>query len=165
MKLSPFLKYGIIFSVIPMVSTYILGHIFKIIFLPDLESMAKMPLDDPERTTFPIIEYVFPFALLSGLIALTSWFVFMRKTPSKLKGVIAGLVTVFMSYPLLGFAIGFIYPDHPDRLTSSFNGALMLSLFGNIITFWLTYPFGALCGWFISKRMLLNIVPQYPVFD
>jgi len=160
MKPSPFIKYGLIFSAIPMMSTYVLGHIFKALFLPVIESTANMPLDDPHRIFLPLVEYIFPFAFLSGLIAFVCWVVFMRKKPSTKKGAIAGLVTVFVSYPILGFAIGFTYPDIIGRLASAVMLPIMLMIMGNIMTFWLTYPLGAICGGFIGKRYEESLQPR-----
>lgn len=160
MNLSPYMKYGLIFSAIPMLATYALGHLFKMAFLPDIESAAEMPLDDPDRMIIPLVEYIFPFAILSGFIAFACWTAFMRKKPSAKKAVIAGLVTVFISYPLLGFAIGFIYPDIGGRLPSAVRAAFSLALFGNIMTFPLTYPLGAICGGLIGNRFLKSLPPR-----
>ena len=158
MKRSKFIEYGLIFSAIPMISTYVIGHLFKLLFLPDLISMTD--INDPDRISVPIIELVFPFAVLSGLIAFTVWFLFMRKSPNIKKAAIAGVVTVFISYPILGFAIGFIYPDLSSRLMSAVIAAFSLALFGNLITFWLTYPLGAIFGWFIGKDYMKSILPK-----
>ena len=155
MQISPFTKYGLIFATIPMVSTYVLGHIFKAEFLPDLESMA-----------FPIVEYIFPFAGLSFVIALACWVIFMRKSPSLTKGIFAGLITVFMSYPIIGFAIGFIHPDLTSRISSAIMASISLALIGNILTFWLTYPLGAICGGLIATRFKNSLEPkQMTEFD
>ena len=159
MTLSPFLKYGLIFSAIPMISTYVIGHLFKLLFLPDLISMTD--INDPDRMSVPIIEFVFPFAVLSGLIAFAVWFLFMRKSPNIKKAAIAGVVTVFVSYPILGFAIGFIYPDLTDRLTSAVIAAFSLAFFGNVTTFWLTYPLGAICGGLIGTRYVNSFQPKF----
>ena len=77
----------------------------------------------------------------------------MRKKSSRMRGVFAGIVTVFMCYPILGFAIGFIYPDSPGRLEiSAIGSSLFLVIAGNLLTFWLTYPLGAVFGGQIGIR-------------
>jgi len=160
MQISPFVKYGLIFAAIPMVSTYALGHVFKALFLPDLESMANMPAEDPDAMNLPLVEYIFPFAVFSLLIALACWFVFMRKRPSLMKGVVAGGITVFVSYPILGFLIGFIYPHLPGRFESALNATLTLSVIGNFLTVWLTYPLGVFFGGLIGDRLLKSLRPK-----
>jgi hypothetical protein len=117
-------------------------------------------INDPDRISVPIIELVFPFALLSGAIAFCCWIFFMRSNPSKRKAIFAGLVTVFMSYPILGFAIGFIYPDLGTRFRSGIIGGISLTLFGNFVTFWLTYPLGGYFGNLIGKRYLVSFAPR-----
>jgi len=84
----------------------------------------------------------------------------MRNNPSQKKAIFAELVTVFVSYPLLGFAIGFTYPDGDNRFSSGVVGGISLMLFGNFVTFWLTYPLGAFFGSLIGKRYLVKIAPR-----
>jgi len=67
MRPSPFLKYGLIFSIIPLIATYVIGHMFKAVFLPSIDGMTD--INDPDRISVPIIELVFPFAILGGAIA------------------------------------------------------------------------------------------------
>ena len=133
-------KYGLMFAVIPVVATYILGHIFKFAFQDDLASIEDMPLDDPDRMMLPIVEYIFPFAILCGILAFFIWVMLMKANPTKGRGVIAGLLTVFLAYPVLGFTIGLIYPEIDSHILSAISNALLLTLMGNIMTFWLTYP-------------------------
>lgn len=152
------------FAAIPVIATYILGHIFKFVFQDDFDSIANMPLDDPDRMMLPIVEYIFPFAILCGCLAFVIWVMLMKSKPTKGRGIIAGLVTVFLAYPVLGFAIGLIYPDLVSRIRSAISNAFLLTFMGNIMTFWLTYPMGAICGGLIAKRMIANMDETAEVF-
>ena len=148
------IKYGLIFSTVPVIATYIIGHLFKLAFYPMIESMTDV--NDPDRISVPIVEFIFPFAILSGLIAFCIWVTFMRRKPSLKKGVMVGLLTVFICYPILGFAIGWVYPDMAmtSRLRSAIAESFALTFFGNFISFWLTYPLGGYCGRLIAKKYI-----------
>lgn len=163
-RLSTFVKYGLIFSAFPLVATYVIGHFFKAVFLPSIKGMTN--INDPDRISVPIIEFVFPFALLSGVIAFCFWVLLMRRDPSTKKGLIAGLATVFAIYPIIGFAIGYVYPDLGGRFRSGVVAAISLSLFGNFVTFWITYPLAAILGRLIGKRFLESLEPKsLHIFD
>ena len=154
----PIIRYGVIFSLIPMISTYLIGHLFKLLFSDTVESAAVMPADDPERMFFPQVDYIFPFAILCGVLAFCIWVTFMKKKPSQIKGAIAGLTTVFLAYPTIGFAAGLIYPDPiSSHMFSAIDSSVGLALFGNFFTFWITYPLGAICGFIIAERMFKHI--------
>lgn len=149
---TPLLRNGLVFASIPVVATFVIGYIFKLMFSDMITSMNEMPLDDPERMTAPVIDLIFPFALLSGLIAFAVWKFLLGHNQSALRGAFAGIITVFLCYPILGFAIGLAYPDSPSRLTAAVSAAISLTILGTAFTFWLTYPMGAICGYFIGKR-------------
>jgi hypothetical protein len=151
---SPLYKYGLIFAAIPVVATYVIGHIFKVAFQDTFQSMADMPLDDPDKSILPIVEYIFPFALICGLLAFIIWVILMKNKSAKLMGIFAGLLTVFLAYPVLGLTMGLIYPDATSPIESAFTSVFFLTFMGNVITFWFTYPIGAICGGLIAKRML-----------
>ena len=161
------IRYGIIFSLIPLISTYLLGHVFKLVFSDTIESAARIAADDPDAMLLPNVEYILPFAILSGIIAFTVWFIFMSKRRTAWRGLWTGLITVFISYPILGFAIGFFYPPFLPRISAAIDACIGLSIIGQMLTFWLTYPLGAVCGFLIAKRFLRyaadNTTPS--VFD
>lgn len=160
-------KYGIIFAIIPVLMTYGLGHAINLIFSDTLQSIQEMPLDDPDRMYIAVPTYFFPLSILSGLIAIISWFGILVKKQTIRRGVAAGLLTVFLCYPILGFAIGISDPDSPSVSTvrSGVVSAFTLSFFGNFLTFWITYPMGTLCGAFLSKRMLKEMRLKNSLFD
>ena len=153
----PLIRYGIIFSLIPIFATYGLGHTLKFIFADTLQSVAEMDVNDPDRIVLPTVKYIFPLAIQSGAVAFIIWFLFMRKTPTCWKGLIAGILTVFLSYPILGFMVGLVDPQDRTMFFSGLMGALTLTMFGNFFTFWLTYPLGAVCGYIIAGRMIKKI--------
>jgi hypothetical protein len=135
-----------------------LGHAFKLAFSDTMESNDGLAPDDPERMFFPQVEYIFPFAILCGVMAFCIWVIFMKTKPTKIRGVFAGLTTVFIAYPFLGFAVGLFFPDlNSFRLFSAVSSAIELTLFGNVLTFWFTYTLGAICGFLIAKRMLRRL--------
>ena len=154
---NPFFKYGVLFSLIPLISTYLLGHAFKFAFLDTIESEAGMVPDDPDAMVLPNVEYILPFAILSAIIAFTVWYFFISKRRTAWSGMMAGIVTVFVSYPILGFAIGYCYPSILPRISAAVNASIGLSIIGQMLTFWLTYPLGAVCGYIIAGRMIKKI--------
>ena len=154
---NPLIRYGIIFSLIPFLVTYGLGHTLKNMFAYTLQNVAEMDATDPDRINLPEVKYIFPFACLSGIIAFIIWFFLMQKKPTRRKGLIAGILTVFLCYPMLGFFIGIADPRELSILSSGISVAITLTFFGNFLTFWITYPFGAVCGFFISKQLIKKI--------
>jgi hypothetical protein len=151
-----FIKSGCLFVFIPIIATYLLGHAFKFLFSDTVQSAAEMPVEDPDRMFLPQIEIVFPFAILSGCVAFFVWTALMYKKASTVRGICAGILTVFSCYPILGFAMGWFYPDLAvtGRLGSAISASFSFTLFGNIMSFWLTYPLGGLCGWLIAKKFI-----------
>lgn len=164
---NPLIRYGIIFSLIPVLATYGLGHTLKFMFADTLRSVADMDVNDPDRINLPTVKYIFPLACLSGIIAFTVWLPLMKKAPNHWKGLIAGIVTVFLCYPILGFLAGLTAPQETSILFSGIMGAVELTLFGNVLTFWITYPLGAVCGYIIADNMMKKIKADTPqsVFD
>ena len=162
------IQHGIIFSLIPIISTYLLGHAFKFAFSDTIESAGGLPPGDPDAMLLPQVEFILPFALLSGIIAFTVWYFFLSKRRTKWNGLWAGITTVFVSYPILGFAIGFIYPHFPPRLNAGIGAAVDLTIIGQMLTFWITYPIGAVCGFIIAERMLKKMgldISTQSIFD
>ena len=76
---NPLIRYGIIFSLIPFLVTYGLGHTLKNMFAYTLQNVAEMDATDPDRINLPEVKYIFPFACLSGIIAFIIWFFLMQK--------------------------------------------------------------------------------------
>lgn len=124
-----------------------------------------MAADDPDRIDIPNIKFIFPFALLGGTIAFTLWTFLMRKKPSIKMGVLAGFLTVFLSYPIIGFAIGIVHPDYSSRVFSGIMSGVSLMVIGNFLTFWITYPVGLVCGWIIAKRYIKSAPTICNIFD
>ena len=151
---NPLIRYGIIFSLIPVLVSYGLGHALNIAFADTLQSNANLDANDPERMNLPKLKYIFPLACVSGIVAFTVWLLLMKKAPNHWKGVIAGIVTVFLCYPILGFLAGLTAPTETSILFSGIMGATAFILFGNILTFWITYPLGAVCGFLIADNMM-----------
>ncbi len=163
-------KYGLIFASIPMVVTYLIGHLFKLVSHGLLDPAADK--NDPDRIIIPIVQSISPFAILCGILAFVIWILIVKKKPTKRKGLIAGCLTVFLAYPVLGFALGFIYPGEFSlafgeitRMSSGISNAINLTLIGNILTFWLTYPMGAICGSLIAKHMIAKTDDTAEVFE
>lgn len=160
----PIVKYGIIFAIIPVIMTYGIGHAINLIFSETLQSIQEMPPDDLDRIYLSVPNYFFPFSVLSGLIATFVWYGVLAKKQSIIRGVVAGLLTVFLCYPILGMTIGILDPDHfsGSVLRSGLVSAFTLTFLGNFLTFWITYPIGALCGAFLTKRMLkeMTLIPS-----
>ena len=160
-------KYGIIFAIIPVLMTYGLGHAINLMFSDTLQSIQEMPPDDPDRMYLAVPKYFFPFSILSGLIAIFAWYGILVKKQTIMRGVVAGLLTVFLCYPILGLAIGITNPVSPSGSTfwSGVYSAFTLTFFGNFLTFWITYPLGALCGAILTKRMLKEMPLENSLFD
>ena len=89
----------------------------------------------------------------SFLAALIGWAIFLRPPKQLTDGKKAGVLTVFLCYV---FCIGPIAVEAGswDGLLGVITIYLTLFIFGQIATFWFTYPIGAAFGRWIAKRML-----------
>ena len=87
------------------------------------------------------------------LAALIGWAVFLRRPKQLSDGIKAGLLTVFLCY-LFGPIPLAIEAGSWDGVlgVAKFHG--MVFVFGQIVSFWVAYPIGALFGRWIAKRML-----------
>jgi len=85
--------------------------------------------------------------------ALIGWAVFLRRPKQLSDGIKAGLLTVFLCY-LFGPIPLAIEAGSWDGVlgVAKFHG--MVFVFGQIVSFWVAYPIGALFGRWIAKRML-----------
>ena len=85
--------------------------------------------------------------------ALIGWAVFLRYPKQLSDGIKAGLLTVFLCY-LFGPIPLAIEAGSWDGVlgVAKFHG--MVFVFGQIVSFWVAYPIGALFGRWIAKRML-----------
>ena len=85
--------------------------------------------------------------------ALIGWAVFLRRPKRLSDGIKAGLLTVFLCY-LFGPIPLAIEAGSWDGVlgVAKFHG--MVFVFGQIVSFWVAYPIGALFGRWIAKRML-----------
>ena len=85
--------------------------------------------------------------------ALIGWAVFLRRPKQLSDGIKAGLLTVFLCY-LFGPIPLAIEAGSWDGVlgVAKFHGMVFIA--GQIASFWVAYPIGALFGRWIAKRML-----------
>ena len=85
--------------------------------------------------------------------ALIGWAVFLRRPKQLSDGIKAGLLTVFLCYLFGPIALATEAGSWDGVLgVAKFHG--MVFVFGQIVSFWVAYPIGALFGRWIAKRML-----------
>ena len=94
-----------------------------------------------------------PVIAATFIAAFISWAIFLRPPSSFSDGKKAGLVTVFLCY-LLGIIPIAVVGGSWDGLTGIMSVYFTAFLFGQIATFWASYPIGAFFGRWIAKRML-----------
>ena len=89
----------------------------------------------------------------SFLAALIGWAIFLRPPKQISDGKKAGRLTVFLCYL---FCIGpiAVAAGSWDGLLGVGTYYFSLFVFGQIATFWITYPIGAWFGRWVAKRML-----------
>ena len=85
--------------------------------------------------------------------ALIGWAVFLRRPKRLSDGVKAGLLTVFLCYLFGPIPLAIEAGNWDGALgVAKFHGMVFIA--GQIASFWVAYPIGALFGRWIAKRML-----------
>lgn len=144
-------KHAIFFALIPVVATFAIGQIMKALFS---NSSSEGMEFETSMLGFGVhsVNLIWPYSVMAGGLAFIVWIALVQKKPSFIRGGIAGVSTVFLCYPVLGFLLGLMHPIDGSRLLSAFGAATSLTIFGNMLTFWITYPFGFLCGGILARK-------------
>ena len=96
---------------------------------------------------------LWPTMSLVFLAALIGWAVFLRRPKRLSDGVKAGLLTVFLCYLFGPIPLAIEAGNWDGALgVAKFHGMVFIA--GQIASFWVAYPIGALFGRWIAKRML-----------
>jgi len=87
------------------------------------------------------------------LAALIGWAVFLRPPKDVSDGKKAGLLTVFLCYLFAIIPLS-IEAGNWDGALGVAKVYLIIFVFGQIATFWVTYPIGVFFGRWVARRML-----------
>ena len=89
----------------------------------------------------------------SFLAAIIGWAIFLRPPKRLTDGKKAGVLTVFLCYLFCTGPIA-VEGGSWDGVIGVVSVYFIIFIFGQIATFWFTYPIGAAFGRWIAKRML-----------
>jgi len=132
--------------------------IFHLVFLavPPLGTLALGLLalsQSVDTQAAALANILWPTVGTVFLAALIGWAVFLRPPQNVSAGKKAGLLTVFLCY-LLGLIPLAIEAGSWDGMVGVLSIYFVVFVFGQIATFWIAYPIGAIFGRWIAKRML-----------
>ena len=87
------------------------------------------------------------------IAAIIGWAVFLRQPKQLSDGRKAGLLTVFLCYLLAPMPMA-IEAGSWDGIIGVAKFYVTVFVLGQIVSFWVTYPIGAIFGRWIAKRMI-----------